>query len=256
MAQANGSRRFLPALALLIVGLIGADIVRRALPASRTPQRRADSGSADTSTIGGNAQPATDTAAVSARRRARVRELVDIDSANSYLLQTIQQADSTVRRWPDERLNRPLKVALLSQPSVDGFKEDFVANVAWAVSRWDGIVPVHFDTGADSASADIVVIWTRQLDSNRTGRTDLTWDRHGYIHHAMIVLATHSPDGRELDSRRMSGLALHELGHAIGLNHSPNRDDVLHAVAYASELSERDRRTARMLYELPPGSIR
>ena len=251
MTQATGSRRLLPFLALVIVGVVVADVVRRSLPV----RQAAPPAAADTTTLGGTTPP-VDTAAVAAARRSRVREAIDADTGDSYILQTVQQADSTVRRWPDERLNRPLRLAIVRQPYVDGFKEDFMANVAWAVSRWDGIVPVHFDTGADSANADIVVVWTRQLDSNRTGRTDLTWDRQGWIHHAVIVLATHSPDGHELDARRMSGLALHELGHAIGLNHSPNRDDVLHPVAYAFELSERDRRTAQLLYELPPGSIR
>jgi hypothetical protein len=118
------------------------------------------------------------------------------------------------------------------------------------------VIPVFLETGADSASADIVVVWARQLDSSRTGRTDLTWDRRGWVHRALIVLATHTPDGRPLDTQRVSALALHEIGHAIGLNHSPRRDDVLHPIAYASELSERDRRTARLLYELPTGSIR
>ncbi len=254
MAQTNGSRRLLPFLALAILGIVAADVVRRNLPGLQSPPPRP---AADTTTLGGNTAPVADTAALDAARRARVRDAIDADTGDSYILQTVQQADSTVRRWPDQRLNRPLRLAIIRQPQVDGFKEDFMANVAWAVSRWDGIVPVHFDTGADSATADIVVVWTRQLDSNRTGRTDLTWDRHGWIHHAVIVLATHTPDGRsELDARRMSGLALHELGHAIGLNHSPNRDDVLHPIAYAFELSERDRRTAQLLYQLPPGSIR
>ncbi|HEY2806444.1 MAG TPA: matrixin family metalloprotease [Gemmatimonadales bacterium] len=252
MAQTQRSRPILPLLALLIIGLVGADVVRRLIP-DRKPD--APRPAADTTTMGGGTQPVLDTAAMSARRRARIRELIDDDSANSYLVPTIAAADSTVRRWPDDRINHPLHVAITRQ-SVDGFKEDFVANVAWAVGQWDGIIPVHLDTGADSASADIVVVWTRQLDSNRTGRTDLTWDRRGVIHHAVIVLATHSPDGRELNGARMSGLALHEIGHAIGLNHSPNRDDVLHPVAYATELSERDRRTARLLYQLPIGSIR
>lgn len=253
MTQSNGSRRLLPFIALVILGIVAADVVRRALPERQPDAPRV---AADTTTLGGNTAPAVDTAAMAAARRARVRDAIDADTGDSYILQTVQQADSTVRRWPDQRLNRPLRLAIIRQPGVDGFKEDFMANVAWAVSQWDGIVPVHFDTGADSATADIVVVWTRQLDSNRTGRTDLTWDRHGWIHHAMIVLATHSPDGHELDARRMSGLALHELGHSIGLNHSPDRDDVLHPVAYAFELSERDRRTAQLLYQLPPGSIR
>jgi predicted Zn-dependent protease len=54
----------------------------------------------------------------------------------------------------------------------------------------------------------------------------------------------------------MSALALHEIGHALGLGHSSSRADAMYPIAMSSELSERDRRTAQLLYDLPPGSIR
>lgn len=252
MADSRPSRSLLPLVAALIVSLVVADVVRRAI-------RRPPSGStvivADTTTMGGGAESVADTAGARIRRRDYVRERIQAEIGLSYLQETVRDADSTVRRWPDARLRRPLRVAIMRQ-NVDGFTEELYADVAWAVGRWNGVIPTGLDAGADSATADIVIVWTHQLDSNRTGRTDLTWDRRGFIHEAIIVLATHSPDGRLLDNRRMSTLALHEIGHALGLNHSPNRDDVLHPVAYAPELSERDRRTARVLYELPTGSIR
>ncbi len=244
--------RVLPIVAGLIVFAVGADIVRRLLHRDRVPA--AVTADADTTALGGGTEPAPDTAAV-ARRLEGLRQRIRDDSAAGYLVATIRDADSTVRRWPDERIARPLRVAMVRQ-QVDGFKEEFLANAAWAVTRWNGIIPIPLESGADSASADIVIVWTSQLDSNRAGRTDLTWDRQGVVHHALVVLATHRPDGTLIDTRRMSALALHELGHAIGLNHSPDRDDALHPVAYAAELSERDRHTARMLYALPVGSIR
>ena len=247
--------RLLPVIAGLIVGAIVVDVARRALQ----PEPSAPAPASDTTTIGGGAAatPSSDAAADAARRSARTRERLQLeDSAASYVVSTVRDADSSVRRWSDERIRTPLKVAVMRQAGVEGFREEFVSNVLWAVHRWNGVVPVFLETGADSASADIVVVWAERLDSSRTGRTDLTWDRRGWVHHALIVLATHTPDGRPLDNQRVSALALHEIGHAIGLNHSPRRDDVLHPIAYASELSERDRRTARVLYELPTGSIR
>lgn len=243
--------RFLPIVAALIVGLVVFDVSRRAF--SRRPDQPT-APVADTSTLSGTAEPLPEPVADSARL-AEVRRRIREDSAFGYLFSTVRDADSTVRRWSDARAARPLRVAMV-RASVDGFREEFVSNAAWAVQRWNGVTPLTLETTTDSAGADIVVVWTSQLDSNRAGRTDLTWDRRGEIHHALIVLATHNPGGAELDTRRMSALALHELGHAIGLNHSPDRNDVLHPVAYAADLSERDRRTARVLYELPLGSIR
>jgi predicted Zn-dependent protease len=245
--------RLLPIVAGIIVCVIGADVARRLLAPKPAPPVIVAEPS-DTTRLAASVEPVAvagrDTVAL-----ARVRQRIAEDSAFSYLYSTVRDADSTIRRWPDERIGRPLRVAMIRQP-VDGFREEFVGNAGWAVTRWNGVIPIPLETGADSATADIVIVWTPQLDSNRAGRTDLTWDRQGVIHHALIVLATHTPAGVQLDSRRMSALALHELGHALGLNHSPDRGDVLHPVAYASDLSERDRRTARVLYELPTGSIR
>jgi predicted Zn-dependent protease len=54
----------------------------------------------------------------------------------------------------------------------------------------------------------------------------------------------------------MIALALHELGHALGLNHSPDRRDVMYPETSADDLTLRDRRTALLLYSLPPGDLK
>jgi len=247
--------RVLPALVLLIVAAVGADVVRRGLERPVSPAPAGDTVVA----LGGMSAPAPrrpspDPAAVAAAR-AEVRERIRAAAASSYLPQTVDQADSMVRRWADDRFAHALRVAVLREP-VEGFREAYVGNVVWAIARWNGVTPVFLQTGADSSRADIVVRWVVRLDSNRTGRTDLTWDRRGNIHHAVVLLATHTPDGRLLDARRMTALALHEIGHALGLGHSPAASDALYPVTLAQDLTERDRRTATLLYELPQGSIR
>jgi predicted Zn-dependent protease len=190
-----------------------------------------------------------------AARRDGIRQRIMDAGSRTYLGETLVQTDSVLRRWPNDRISRPLKV-LITRRDVRGFREDFVANVAWAVSRWNGVVPVGITTVGELDQADIVVTWVATLDSNRTGRTDLTWDRRGNIHRADIVLATHTPEGQLLDARRMSALALHEIGHAFGLGHSRSRHDALYPIAMSHALSERDRLTAQLLYDLPSGSLR
>ena len=244
--------RLLAAVALLAVGAVGADLGRRALARHPdTPARGADS----VASAGGTSAPAARPSSNAGAQRARVLALIADQASLTYLPETLLETDSTIRRWPDERFARPLKVCVLNQ-GVGGFREDFIANVNFALGRWNGVLPITLATGADSADADVVITWAPRLDSGKTGRTDLTWDPRGYIHHAFVVLATHDPGGRPLDGPRMSALALHELGHALGLGHSPQKSDALYPIATALELTDRDRATARLLYELPPGSLR
>ncbi|MFI5206558.1 MAG: matrixin family metalloprotease [Gemmatimonadales bacterium] len=255
MASRERSNAALTGVALLVLGAVGADLVRRGLhearPKEPAPAASRQAGRDTIASAHGASAPADSTAPALSRIRGRIADEVDF----TYIANTLLETDSTIRRWPDERLSRPLAVCVIRN-RVDGFRDDFADNVNYAISRWNGVLPFGLSAGADSASADVIVTWTAQLDSGKTGRTDLTWDRRGIIRHAFVTLATHDPNGRLLDPQRMSALALHELGHALGLGHSPVREDALYPIATALELTERDRRTARLLYDLPPGSIR
>jgi hypothetical protein len=265
MKRSGRAGLLLPALVVLLLGAVVADIVRRAAtpahaggraaaaPADGPVREPSESKGGDVARSGRGATPES---AADSARHAEVRQRIVTEGPGTYLPAMLAGGDSTLRRWPDERAGTPLRVTVVRQP-VDGFREDFVANVGWALGRWNGAeLPVQMEPEVDSARADIVVTWVARMDSNRTGRADVTWDALGRIRRVAVTLATHTPDGRLVVGSQMVALALHELGHALGLGHSPERADALFPETSAIELTDRDRRTARLLYALPVGSYR
>jgi predicted Zn-dependent protease len=74
--------------------------------------------------------------------------------------------------------------------------------------------------------------------------------------HAYVSLATRNAGDSAFTDEAMLGAAVHELGHAMGLPHSADSGDVMFPVTRVTTVSGRDRATARLLYALPPGSLR
>ena len=94
------------------------------------------------------------------------------------------------------------------------------------------------------------------FDFDRAGQTDLTWDQAGRVRKAAILLALRTDTGLTLPDPALLTVAVHETGHALGLPHSGDANDVMFPATQTSLLSERDRRTAQVLYRLPPGPVR
>ena len=54
----------------------------------------------------------------------------------------------------------------------------------------------------------------------------------------------------------LASIALHEVGHLLGLDHTRDQNNIMTSRVRVRDLSAADRATARLLYSLPPGSVR
>ena len=157
--------------------------------------------------------------------------------------------------YPGPRTEQTVRVHLAPARAAN-FQPAFLDAVRGAVLAWEEVVPVRFDVAADSADAEVRFGWRVQFEIDRTGQTDLVWDTAGHIEGGVVTLATFDPDGQPMGPEEIRLVALHEIGHLLGLDHSPDSGDVMFPVATVGRLSRRDIETARLLYRLAPGSIR
>jgi len=187
-----------------------------------------------------------------ARAGARVR--LGAEVARHYLDSLFAGADSTVRRWPVGSEAIALAIVPGGPP---GFTLDMVSEVRQALETWSpGAVGLRFLEQADTVDVKMIVRWSDTLESDRAGATDVTWDKFGRVHRVTVYLALRSPStGRPFAPEARRAIVLHELGHALGLPHSSHADDVMYPIATTTSLTDRDRFSLRLLYELPTGWI-
>ncbi|MBI4501794.1 MAG: matrixin family metalloprotease [Gemmatimonadetes bacterium] len=189
--------------------------------------------------------------------RARESTLRRIAESDTYLPAMLAQSDSVLKRWPD-RIANPLLV-YLPEGSAPGYTAELGQAARKAFSRWERVagIPVVFAFTRDSGRADVIVRWIPEFPLERTGQADVRWNRAGWLLSGTLTLATRNPGGIPLPPDAVYTVALHEIGHLLGLGHSDDSADVMYPTTDPrDDLSPRDRRTARLLYELPPGSLR
>jgi predicted Zn-dependent protease len=66
----------------------------------------------------------------------------------------------------------------------------------------------------------------------------------------------HHSNGGPLDEDAVGAIALHEVGHLLGLDHTTDSLAIMAPRVRVRRLAEADRATARLLYALPARSFR
>lgn len=260
-------RLFVALFAIVLVVLILADKARQwraweRAAADSLPPVSAVTGAAggvprngSAGSLPGSVPQATGQAAPDPWIRLATRRRLREERDHVYLDSLVADADSMIRRWP-EATRTPLRIVIIPG-GVDGYTSEMADFARAAFQAWAGLgLGFQFSEVSDTAGADIVVRWIDRLDQDRTGQTDLSWSSDGLVHSARLVLAVHNPDGTPLPEDALRTVALHEVGHALGLPHSGDPADVMFPSSRAIVPTDRDRQTLELLYLLPPGDIR
>jgi hypothetical protein len=255
-------------LPLVTLGLLFLVLADRALEATKRrlaaaePVVRATSSATPNLAAGGAAgstrvpsRPSRAAAGEARLARLAAREALTREANSTYLDSLILSTDSVVRRWPD-RWGSPIRVAIV-EGGVPNWSPKLADYVRTSLDRWESLgIGLRFDVVSDTSKADILVRWIDHFDFDRAGQTDLTWDQSGRVRRALVSLALRTNAGVPLPDDALLSVAVHETGHAIGLPHSADSNDVMFPATRTGILSDRDRRTAAVLYRLPPGPVR
>ena len=228
-------------IAALGIGLAGASTGSRAT--------HAGSASAFELTSSGNVGRRGDDEREQTRKQLRLAE------SGTYISEILRARDSSLARWRDRR-GVPLKVWIQPASSLNDWSVRFVYEVHNAFVAWDTLgLPLRFQIIADSAKAHVHVNWIDCFAEPISGRTRWARDEKYWITDASIILAVHHRTGEILEDDAMHAMALHEIGHLLGLDHTKDPSSVMAPKVRVRSLSEADRATARLLYTLPAGPV-
>lgn len=248
-SRLGGGRNALPLSAGRVAGTIPAH------PAARVPESRSPEAVRETLITGRGRSPPPPDSRGDPLARLAIRQRLHREAAGTYFDSLLAQTDSLIRRWAD-RDGRPLIVAVQAS-TLPGLVPRHREILREALGRWERLrLGVQFTVVGDTAGSDIVVEWMDRFGDERSGQADVTSTSDGRILHAHVTLALRTLDGALLPFSSFEAVATHEVGHALGLSHSGNAEDVMFPTTRTADLSPRDRSTAALLYRLPLGSAK
>jgi predicted Zn-dependent protease len=197
----------------------------------------------------------------SAREPAPVRDLGEIrrrlveNELGTYIGDILAERDSNIARWPDR--SQPLRVWIQTPATLRDWNPLYAGQVRDAFTTWMSAgEPVPFSFVTDSGAADVHVTWTDHFEEQISGKTMWARDDNWWIVDANITIALHHNHGEPLDASAVRAIALHEIGHLLGLDHCADTTNIMTPRVRVRELSLADKATMRLIYALPPGSVK
>ena len=99
------------------------------------------------------------------------------------------------------------------------------------------------------------VKWIDRFNEPISGKTVWSRDDSWWIVDGDITIALHHRDGDPLDAPQVRAIALHEIGHLLGLDHTTDASNIMAPRVRVRELSSADQATIRLIYSVPAGKI-
>jgi hypothetical protein len=189
--------------------------------------------------------------------RAELRRRIQVGAPGTYIGDMLADRDSLLTRWP-ERTLEPVRVWIQRDPAIPDWTPQLFDVTRAAFDEWGSVgIPLRFTFTVDSSRAEMRVQFAdRVTEGNRLGMTAHRHDREGWILNADVTVATHDTSGVALSPTLIGAIARHEIGHALGLAHSQDRATIMFPESQTMSITGADRATLKLLYTLPPGSVR